>query len=169
MLRSRVSVPRPRPIVIEAHRQPRAGSTGGSSPCSPGQAARLRVAPVPRPSGRAVDPALGCRSSRPYDGARPGNRHLTRTGPVRNAVLRTAFSQQASKNSGVLPRIRWEGETVNSNNGHTVTIKSAEISRNIVHYLHLLLLGLAGCGITNARLMTTAAGRPRRSGTPDGG
>jgi len=94
---SRVSVPRSRPVVIEAHRTARAGSTGGSSPCSPGQAARLRVAPVPRPSGRAVDPALGCRSSRPHDGARPGNRHLTRTGPVRNAVLRTAFSQPASK------------------------------------------------------------------------
>ncbi len=53
----------------------RARSKGGSSPCSPGQAARLRVGPVPRREGRrAYDPALPAWSRVPHDGTAPENR-----------------------------------------------------------------------------------------------
>ena len=46
-------------------------------------------------------PASLRREERPT--RQPGNRHLTRTGPVRSAVLRTAFSQQ-ERTRGLLQR-----------------------------------------------------------------
>jgi len=56
-----------------------------------------------------------------------------------------------------------------SNCSRTITFISAKIGNKYCNYLLRLLLTVAGCGITNARLMTTAAGRPRRWWNTNGG
>ena len=99
----------------QASKRPR--SSGVCSPASPHREARpTRLAGPgqrvgPRHAPRAKRPGCAWLRSRasarlwpgpvclvrgPHDGAMPGNRHLTRTGPVRNTAQDAVFSQQAS-------------------------------------------------------------------------
>ncbi len=94
-----------------AHQAGRARSKGGSSPCSPGQAARLRVAPVPRREGRrACDLALPAWSRGPHDGAAPGNRQAGQREAALPDARQAAHVRQTSQDNkqelGGSPRIR---------------------------------------------------------------
>ena len=124
---------------------------GPHQPCAKRRTAQARLRPArvgeaaPRPSqapsgprrpqpslapsqASGVDAVPAAWSRGPHDGAMPGNRHLTRTGPVRSAVLRTAFSQQ-ERTRGLLQRTAQEACQVEGpflpNNRHAITFISA--------------------------------------------
>ncbi len=99
------------------------------------------------------------------EGLTTGRRRGTDTSPgqVLSEVLCCAQHSASKQELGGSPKNRVGRVPVaDSNCSWLITFISAKISKKYCNYLPCLLLTMAGCGITNARLMTTAAGRPRR-------